>query len=127
MSTRVHIPHPSERKPNYKKNKKQIPKMKDDATYFNILEEQGKKAQMIHSSIQNRINFLNNTDLNNKQNEIRRLYGIYQAGARPHANDNRMKLSKSELGFIRNRGMSLQDSVHNQRPIVGAYGKFDFK
>ena len=57
MSTRVHIPHPSERKPNYKKNKKQMLKMIEDAAYFNILEEQGKKAQMIHSSIQNRLNF----------------------------------------------------------------------
>ena len=101
MSTRVPLDftHPAHRKTNYKKNKKQMPRMDQSQSFFNIVNEKVRKAQTIHSSIQSRLDFLNNTDLNNKQNEVNRLYGIFQAGSRPHANDNRMKLSPSELCF----------------------------
>jgi len=73
--------------------------MDQSQSFFSIVNEKARKAQTIQSSIQSRLDFLNNTDLNNKQNEVNRLYGIFQASSRPHANDNRMKLSPSELCF----------------------------
>ena len=52
--------------------------MKMDGKFVNIVNEQAKKQQAIQSSIQSRLDFLNNTELNNKQNEVNRLHGIHK-------------------------------------------------
>jgi hypothetical protein len=118
MSTRKEVPHPARNKKQSKGKKK--PTMDMEGKLMNRLYENEDKRKQLAASITNRNAFLHNTASNNMRNEVSRLYGIYQAGSQPCANDGRYRpLSQTQLDGIADRVNTLKNRINNAQPIIG--------
>lgn len=124
MSTRLPVKHPAQMKVYTKKGS--LPTMDKEGKLMNRMYENEHNRNKLNSSIQHRLNFLHNTEMNNKHNEVSRLYNIYQTGSAPYANDQRMKLSNKQLAKIRERGTSLNDDITHKQPIIGNQARYEF-
>lgn len=126
MSTRIKPQHPAEKQKHDKSHKK-MPTSDKEWKLMNRIKELGDKKQQIASSIVSRGQFLHNTMINNKKNEVQRLAGVLTDGPMSYANDGRFlreQLTPQQRASLLQRGMKLTNDIKTMTPLIGKQSRF---
>jgi hypothetical protein len=94
-----------------------------------LTEQQQKRMSDMASSIANRVQFLQTTDVKNKKMEADRLRGLLQNGPMAYTTDGNyrpIRLSDQQRTNLQARQQRLNYEVRNAQPIIGAQGRYLF-
>lgn len=132
MATRLEIPavqSVSQKKKHDEAMKKLPTSEKGAKLKARLTEQQQKRMSDMASSIANRLQFLQTTDVKNKKMEADRLRGLLQNGPMAYATDGNyrpIQLSQQQRTNLQNRQQRLTYEVRNAQPIIGAQGRYLF-
>jgi len=132
MATRLEIPPSlsiSQKKQHDAAMKKPPTSEKGAKLKARLTEQQQKRMSNIASSLANRMQFLQTTDVKNKKMEADRLRGLLQSGPMAYATDGNyrpIQLTPQQRNQLISRGQALTYQIQNAQPIIGAQGRYLF-
>lgn len=132
MATRLEIPavqSVSQKKKHDEAMKKLPTSEKGAKLKARLTEQQQKRMSDMASSMSNRLQFLQTTDVKNKKFEVDRLRGLLEHGPMAYATDGSyrpIQLNQQQRTSLSSRGLMLTNQIRNAQPIIGAQGRYLF-